>query len=54
MDKIGLELSEEELTLMKEAGYSKKAINLYVSQTNVGKFVSSRCCFYLSWSLWRS
>jgi len=37
MDKIGLELSEEELTLMKEAGYSKKAITLYVSQTNVGK-----------------
>ncbi len=37
MESLGLRLSEEELNLMKEAGYSKKAIRLYVNQTNVGK-----------------
>ena len=39
MGKIELELSDEELTLMKEAGYSKKAIKLFKNQINVGKFI---------------
>ena len=29
-------LSEEELKLMMESGYSKKAIDLYVNNVNVG------------------
>ena len=29
-------LSEEEFRLLKESGYSKKAIGLYAAQTNVG------------------
>ena len=39
MGKIELELSDEELTLMKEAGYSNKAIKLFINQINVGKFI---------------
>lgn len=39
MGKNELELSDEELTLMKEAGYSNKAINLFINQINVGKFI---------------
>ena len=39
MESLELQLSEEELDLMREAGYSNKAIELYVNQTNVGKLV---------------
>jgi len=38
MESLGLQLSEEELALMEQAGYSSKAIKLYANQTNVGKF----------------
>ena len=40
MESLGLQLSEEELNLMREAGYSSKAIRLYVNKTNVGKLES--------------
>ncbi len=37
MESLGKHLSEEELDLMGKAGYSNKAIRLYVNRTNVGK-----------------
>ena len=36
-EKTPRKLSEEELTLMVESGYSNKAIELYVNKVNVGK-----------------
>jgi len=33
-------LSEEELKLMKESGYSKKAIEMYLNNVNVGKMAT--------------
>jgi len=36
-EKTSKELSEEELKLMVESGYSSKAIELYVNNVNVGK-----------------
>ncbi len=36
MEKTPRKLSEEELNLMKESGYSKKAIELYINNVNVG------------------
>jgi nitrogen fixation NifU-like protein len=35
--KVSRKLSEEELNLMVESGYSSKAIQLYVDNVNVGK-----------------
>jgi nitrogen fixation NifU-like protein len=35
-EKTSRKLSEEELRLMVESGYSKKAIELYVNNVNVG------------------
>ena len=35
-ERTSRKLSEEELKLMKESGYSKKAIELYVNNVNVG------------------
>jgi nitrogen fixation NifU-like protein len=35
-EKTPRKLSEEELNLMKESGYSKKAIDLYVNNVNMG------------------
>jgi nitrogen fixation NifU-like protein len=36
-EKTSRKLSEEELKLMRESGYSSKAIELYVNNVNVGK-----------------
>jgi nitrogen fixation NifU-like protein len=38
-EKMSRKLSEEELRLMKQSGYSEKAIELYVNNVNVGKLV---------------
>lgn len=40
MQKIRLAFSDEELGLMNESGYSKKAIKLYLNQFNVGKILN--------------
>ena len=37
VEKTSRKLSEEELKLMQESGYSSKAIELYVNNVNVGK-----------------
>ena len=39
-EKTPRKLSEEELKLMVESGYSNKAIELYVNNVNVGKLES--------------
>ena len=39
MQKVGFDFSNEELGLMNKAGYSKKAIKLYLNQFNVGKIL---------------
>ncbi len=38
-EKTSRKLSEEELKLMVESGYSQKAIDLYVNNVNVGKLM---------------
>lgn len=40
-EKMSRKLSEEELELMVESGYSNKAIELYVNNVNVGKLENS-------------
>lgn len=40
MQKVRLAFSDEELGLMNESGYSKKAIKLYLDQFNVGKIIN--------------
>jgi len=40
-EKMPRKLSEEELKLMVESGYSNKAIELYVNNVNVGKLENS-------------
>lgn len=39
MQKVSLSFLDEESHLMNEAGYSKKAIKLYLNQINVGKIL---------------